>query len=125
MKQKIKNLKRRWRKLAKNQRRLIAFLAVLAVIDLSFSPLSTLWLSVIVFYEVLNIIQLRKEQYYFYCMGRSRSRDLSIYMLGNRIRLLDELMESTNKYADLLLKYNNLRAAHNKLLRRRRKENNQ
>ena len=65
-----------------------------------------------------DIIQFRKEQYYFYRMGRCRN-------LRNRIRLLDELMESTNKYADLLLKYNNLRAAHNKLLRRRRKENNQ
>lgn len=118
MKRKIKNLKRRWRKLTKIQRRLIAFLAVLAFISFPFSPTSSLWVLVIITYEVMDIIQQRKGQYYFYLMGRNRN-------LRNRIRLLDELMESTNKYVDLLLKYNKLRAAHNKLLRRRRKENNQ
>ena len=123
MKRKIKNLKRRWRKLNKHQRQLLALLVSLAVINIPFSPVSSLWLSVLVLYKLLDINKLRIEQYYYYCNGRSRT--LSAYMLRNRIRLLDELMESTNKYADLLLEYNKLRAAHNKLLRRRRKENNQ
>jgi hypothetical protein len=123
MRNKFKNLLRRWRKLTKHQRRLLVFFVLLAIINIPFSPVSSLWLSVLVLYKLLDINQLRIEQYYYYCNGRCRI--LSAYMLRNRIRLLDELMESTNKYADLLLKYNKLRAAHNKLLRRRRKENNQ
>lgn len=123
MRNKFKSLKRRWRKLNKNQRQLLVLFVSLAVINIPFSPVSSLWLSVLVLYKLLDINQLRIEQYYYYCNGRCRI--LSAYMLRNRIRLLDELMESTNKYADLLLKYNNLRAAHNKLLRRRRKENKQ
>lgn len=123
MKNKFKNLMRRWRKLTKHQRRLLVFLVSLAVINIPFSPVSSLWLSVIVFYELLDIKQLRMQQYYYYCNGRCRT--LSAYMLRNRIRLLDELIESTNKYADLLLKYKHLRDAHNKMLRRRRKENKQ
>lgn len=120
---KFKNILRRWRKLTKHQRRLLVFLVSLAVINIPFSPVSSLLLSALVLYKLLDIKQLRMEQYYYYCNGRCRT--LSAYMLRNRIRLLDELMESTNKYADLLLEYNKLKAAHNKLLRRRRKENNQ
>lgn len=123
MKRKIRNLKRRWRKLAKHQRRSLVFLVSLAVINIPFSPVSSLWLSILVLYKLLDIKQLRMKQYYYYCEGRCRT--LSAYMLRNRIRLLDELMESANKYADLLLEYKKLQAAHNKLLRRRRKENNQ
>lgn len=113
---------RRWRKLTKHQRRLLVFLVSLAIINIPFSPLSSLWLSALVLYKLLDINQLRMEQYYYYCKGRSRT--LSAY-IRNRIRLLEELMESTNKYADLLLKYKHLRDAHNKMLRRRRKENKQ
>lgn len=125
MKNKFKNLLRRWRKLTKHQRRLLVFLVSLAIINIPFSPVSSLWLSALVLYKLLDINQLRMEQYYYYCKGRSRGLSLSAYMLRNRIRLLDELMESTNKYADLLLKYKHLRDAHNKMLRRRRKENKQ
>ena len=122
MKNKFKNLMRRWRKLTKHQRRLLVFLVTLAVINIPFSPVSSLWLSAIVFCELLDIKQLRMQQYYYYCNGRCRT--LSAYMLRNR-SLLEELMESTNKYAGLLLKYKHLRDAHNKMLRRRRKENKQ
>lgn len=123
MKQKIKNLKRRWRKLRKFDRVRIATFSILAISSLPIQPMVFLWEALIVFIIFTDIIQLRKEQYYYYCIGRSRN--ISIYMLRNRMRLLGELAESTNKYVDLLLKYNKLRAAHNKLLRRRRKENNQ
>lgn len=114
---------RRWRKLTKHQRRFLVFLVSLAVINIPFSPVSSLWLSALALYKLLDIKQLRREQYCYYCKGRIRT--VSAYMLRNRIRLLDELMESTNKYADLLLKYKHLRDAHNQMLRRRRKENNQ
>lgn len=123
MRNKFKSLMRRWRKLTKHQRRILVFLISLAVINIPFSPSSSLWLSVLVLYKLLDIKQLRMEQLYYYCKGRIRT--VSAYMLRNRIRLLDELMESTNKYADLLLKYKHLRDAHNKMLRRRRKENKQ
>ena len=113
---------RRWRKLTKHQRRLLVFFVSLAVINIPFSPVSSLWLSVLVLYKLLDINQLRMEQYYYYRKGRYRT--LSTY-IRNRIRLLGEVMELTNKYANLLLEYNKLKAAHNKLLRRRRKENNQ
>ena len=119
---KFKNLKRRWRKLTKHQRQFLVFLVSLAVINIPFSPVSSLWLSVLVLYKLLDINQLRMEQYYYYRNGRCRT--LSAY-IRDRIRLLDELIESANKYADLLLEYEKLKAAHNKLLRRRRKENKQ
>ena len=122
MRNKFKNLMRRWRKLTKHQRRLLVFFVSLAVINIPFSPVSSLWLSVLVLYKLLDINQLRMEQYYYYRKGRYRT--LSTY-IRNRIRLLGEVMELTNKYANLLLEYNKLKAAHNKLLRRRRKENNQ
>lgn len=59
---------------------------------------------------------------YFYRIKHSKS---VIKDTNRRIELLEEIIVQANKYADLSLKYNHLRAAHNKLLRRRRKENNQ
>ena len=118
MKRKIKNLKRRWRKLRMYDRVRLATFSILGISSLPIQPMVFLWEALIVFIIFTDIIQLRKEQYYFYRIGRIR-------ILRNRVHLLDQLIESTNKYADLLLKYNNLRAEHNKLLRRRRKENNQ
>lgn len=123
MKRKIRNLKRRWRKLSKSQKRCIAALIVLAVITAPFSLVSSLWISVIVFYKCIDIMQRRIDQYEYYLSGRYRT--VSPYLVRNRMLLLQDHMELTTKYADLLLKYKHLRDAHNKMLRRRRKENKQ
>jgi hypothetical protein len=70
-----------------------------------------------------RVAQWRMRKYIGHC--EDKFIRYVIHAGDKQLSLLDDFLELTNKYADLLLKYNNLRAAHNKLLRRRRKENNQ
>lgn len=122
MKQKIKNIKRRWRKLDKWQRMRLGTTAVLAIISLPFTPLSTLWL-LLIMYTIDSEIRLQRiSNYIYYKQGVRRE---AIRNLQGQKRLFDLIDEGNQLLLDLLDKYNHLKAAHNKLLRRRRKENNQ
>jgi amino acid transporter len=122
MKQKIKNLKRRWRKLDKWQRMRLGTTAALAIIFLPFTPLSTLWLLLIMYTIGTEIRLQRISNYIYYKQGVGRE---IIRNIKGQKRLLDLIDEGNQLLLDLLDKYNHLRAAYNKLLRRRRKENNQ
>lgn len=122
MKQKFKNLKRRWRKLDKWQRMRLGTTAALAIIFLPFTPLSTLWLLLIMYTIGTEIMLQRISNYIYYKQGVRRE---AISNLQGMKRLFDLIDEGNQLLLDLLDKYNHLKAAHNKLLRRRRKENNQ
>lgn len=122
MKQKIKNIKRRWRKLSRLDRALLAATSILAVIILPLSPMGSLCVVLSVINICNSVAQRRMRRFIYHC--EDKFIRYVIYAGNKQLSLLDDFLESTNKYIDLLKKYENLRAAHNKLLRRRRKENN-
>lgn len=122
MKNKFKNLMRRWRKLDNWQRMRLGTTAVLAIIFLPFTPLSTLCLLLIMQTIGTEIRLQRISNYIYYKRGVRRE---AIKNIQGMKRLLDLIDEGNQLLLDLLDKYNHLKAAHNKLLRRRRKENNQ
>lgn len=122
MKQKIKNIKRRWRKLSGYQKtRLIAPVAM-AIIFLPFSPISSLWMVLITFTIRQEISLQRCTNYTYYRYGVIHELCCSSH---RRESLYQIIHEANHAYLSLFDKYNHLRAAHNKLLRRRREENNQ
>jgi hypothetical protein len=112
---------RRWRKLDKWQRMRLGTTAALAIIFLPFTPLSTLWLLLIMYTIGTEIRLQRISNYIYYKQGVRRE---AIRNLQGMKRLFDLIDEGNQLLLDLLDKYNHLKAAHNKLLRRRRKENN-
>lgn len=122
MTSKIKNLKRRWRKLSKRDRQMLISFAVSAAFNIPISPISAMWLIVLICFGCIHIAEKRATKYDSYFLGRVRE---AILINPSVESMLGSFKELTNAYIDLKDKYNHIKAAHNKLLRRRRKENNQ
>ena len=121
MKQKIKNIKRRWRKLSKRDRQMLISFAVLAAFNIPISPISAMWLIVLICFGCIHIVEKRMGSYDFYILGRIREAQKLTPRVESMAASVKELAES---HIDLIAKHKKLQAAHNKLLRRRRKENN-
>lgn len=119
---KIKNLKRRWRKLSEHQKIRLIAPATMAIIFLPFSPMSSLWMVLITFVVRQEISLQRCTSYAYYRYGVIHEM---VRNMDKTEKLYRNIHEADHAYLDLLDKYNHLKAAHNKLLRRRRKENNQ
>lgn len=122
MKSKIKNPLRRWRKLSKRDRQMLILLSVLALFNLPISPISSMWLVVLICFGCMYISEKREVSYYSYIQGRVREAQKLAPRVESMVASIKELAESN---IDLIAKHIKLKAAHNKLLRRRRKENNQ
>lgn len=121
MKQKFKNIKRRWRKLSKRDRQMFISFSVLAAFNIPISPISAMWLIVLICFWRIHIVDKRMGSYYFYVLGRLREAQKLAPRVESMAASVKELAES---HIDLIAKHKKLQAAHNKLLRRRRKENN-
>ena len=119
---KIKNIKRRWRKLSKRDRQMLISFAVLAAFNIPISPISAIWLLVLLCFRCIHIVERRMGSYDFYIFGRLREAQRLAPRVESMVASVKELAES---HIDLIAKHKKLQAAHNKLLRRRRKENNQ
>lgn len=121
MTSKIKNIKRRWRKLSKRDRQMLISFAVLAAFNIPISPISAMWLIVFICFGCIHIVERRMRSYDFYILGRIREAQKLAPRVESMAASVKELAES---HIDLIAKHKKLQAAHNKLLRRRRKENN-
>lgn len=122
MKQKFKNIKRRWRKLNKQDKKMLVSFAVLALFNLHISPISAMWLIVLICFGCIHIAKKRSACYSYFIHGELREVRKLAPRLESMAASVKELAES---HIDLIAKHKKLQAAHNKLLRRRRKENNQ
>lgn len=122
MTSKIKNIKRRWRKLSKRDRQMLISFAVLAAFNIPISPISAMWLIVLICFGCIHIAEKRATKYDSYFLGRVREAILINPRVESMVASVKELAEY---HIDLIAKHKKLQAAHNKLLRRRRKENNQ
>ena len=119
MTSKIKNLKRRWRKLSKRDRQMLISLAVLAAFNIPISPISSMWLVVLICFGCMHISEKREVSYDSYIQGCLREAQKLAPRVENMVKSVKELAEA---HIDLVAKHKKLQAAHNKLLRRRRKE---
>lgn len=122
MKQKIKNIRRRWRKLNKQDKAMLVSFAVLAAFNIPISPISAMWLIVLICFGCIHIAKKRSACYSYFIHGELREAQKLAPRVESMVASVKELAES---HIDLIAKHKKLQAAHNKLLRRRRKENNQ
>lgn len=118
----MKNLKRKWRKLSKAERARLAAFIVLAIIFLPFTPMSTLWLLLIAYTIGIDIEMVRYERYMYYRKGAFHE---FLAQSHKRESMYETMNESDIQYLKLLNEYTRLRDTHNRMLRRRRKENKQ
>jgi hypothetical protein len=116
---KIKTLLRRWRKLSKRNRQMLVLFAVLAIFNLPFSPISSMWFVVLFCFGCIHIAEKRASSYDFFILGRLKEAEKIAPRVENMVASVKELAEA---HIDLVAKHKKLQTAHNKLLRRRRKE---
>lgn len=107
MKKKLKNLKRRWRKIEKGDRIFYRGQAIIIAFNLLILPfawtaiLTLFWVGLLTYFYSMELRRRRVERYIYYFKGRWRQIDLDNVKLA--------------RAASLRLQYDILKSDHNKL----------
>lgn len=107
MKKKLKNLKRRWRKIEKGDRMFYRGQAIIIAFNLLILPfawtaiLTLFWVGLLTYFYSMELRRRRVERYIYYFKGRWRQIDLDNVKLA--------------RAASLRLQYDILKSDHNKL----------
>lgn len=107
MKKKLKNLKRRWRKIEKGDRIFYRGQAIIIAFNLLILPftwtaiLTLFWVGLLTYFYSMELRRRRVERYIYYFKGRWRQIDLDNVKLA--------------RSASLRLQYDILKSDHNKL----------
>ena len=115
MKRKIKNLKRRWRKLAWYNQTSILLLIAAAIPHMLILNIGEVILVMCILYlYCYRISECRKVAYTYYNASRFRYKmyyiDKHIELLEEQRKLIEEAAERTRSYFELEIKYNKLRS---------------
>lgn len=114
MKRKIKNLKRRWHKLAWYNQASILLLIAAAILHMLLLNIDEVILVMsILFLDCVRISECRKVAYTYYNTARYRYKmyyiDKHIELLEEQRKLIIESAELTRNYFELETKYNKLK----------------
>lgn len=107
MNKKLKNLKRRWRKIEKGDRIFYRGQAIIIAFNLLILPFAwtaiftLFWVGLLTYFYSMELRRRRAEQYIYYFKGRWRQIDL------DKVKLV--------RAASLRLQYDRLQSDHNKL----------